>query len=128
DRLQPEIETGGEVGHGQTRGKRGRLETADGGFGQVGARCSFGGSSRFARSGSSDLSVRHQLSSEMMVIGLGRVTSPVLLVTAVPSARNSMVCEPHWCDFSSRRTPTIPLALRTPASSCIRVMASSLAS
>ena len=69
---------------------------------------------RTAASGrSSELrsSVAHQLSSEMIVIGLGSVTSPVVLVTAVPSARNSMVWEPHWCDFSSRRTPTIPLAL-----------------
>src|SRR5580658_3258123 len=54
---------------------------------------------------------RHQLSSEMMVIGLGSVTSPVVLVTAVPIARNSMVCEPHWWD-----------------SSCMRVMANSRAS
>ena len=39
-----------------------------------------------------------------------------------------MVWLPHWWDFSSRRTPTMPDAPSWLASSCIRVMASSRAS
>ena len=39
-----------------------------------------------------------------------------------------MVWLPHWWDFSSSRTPTMPEAPRRLASSCMRVMASSRAS
>ena len=39
-----------------------------------------------------------------------------------------MVWLPHWWDFSSSRTPTMPDAPSSLASSCIRVMASSRAS
>src|SRR5450756_357698 len=108
-RLEPHLQTGGEVGHGEPRRERLAGETPVGGLGKIRRR------------------FRHQLSSEIMVVGVGSVTSFDVLTTAVPRERNSMVWLPHWWDFSSRRTPTMPDAPSRSASSCMRVMASSRA-
>ena len=72
-RFESHLQAGGEVGHGEPGGEGPPGHAAFGGFGEVGRL------------------VRHQLSSEMMVVGAGSVTAPSVFTTAVPRDRNSMV-------------------------------------
>ena len=91
-----------------------------------------GGPGQHRPAGQLALASGSRLSRPRVNVGLGEVSgsrcSSVSRRTAVPVARNSVACAPQTWFLTSTVTPTMPDALASAASACIRVRASSRAS